>query len=108
MPFSSDNTETMFGQVDPAVASDASGSFLVTWESFGDGSGESVFARRFLGDATPAGPQFLVNVVSFVSGDLDPDADVLLPASPFILYAVDRPARVLAVKTPAARVRIFY
>ncbi len=48
-------------QINPAVAMDTDGDFVVTWQSsIGDGSSSGVYARRF--DQTGAGaPQFLVN-----------------------------------------------
>ncbi len=42
------NTYTLNGQIEPAVAMDADGDFVVTWSSFGqDGSGYGVYARRY-------------------------------------------------------------
>lgn len=49
-------------QIDPRVAMDADGDFVITWSSFGqDGSGFGVFARRFAPNGTPKGDEFRVN-----------------------------------------------
>ncbi|NMC19448.1 MAG: hypothetical protein GYA33_03415 [Thermogutta sp.] len=49
-------------QIDPRVAMDADGDFVITWSSFGqDGSGYGVLARRFAPDGTAKGDEFLVN-----------------------------------------------
>lgn len=56
------NATTAFSQIDPAVAIDVSGNFVVSWTS-GDGAGQlnGVFARRFAADGTP-GSEFRANV----------------------------------------------
>ena len=49
-------------QIDPRVAMDADGDFVITWSSFGqDGSGFGVYARRFAPDGTAKGDEFRVN-----------------------------------------------
>jgi hypothetical protein len=56
------NTHTIYSQIDPAVASDASGNFVVVWESFyQDGSAHGVFAQRFAASGLPLGSEFRVN-----------------------------------------------
>jgi hypothetical protein len=56
------NGYTTGTQALPAVAVDASGRFVVAWQSFRqDGSDWGIFARRFAEDGTPAGPEFAVN-----------------------------------------------
>jgi hypothetical protein len=56
------NTYVTNYQTDPAVASDASGNFVVVWRSEGqDGSSDGVFGQRFAGNGTPAGSEFRVN-----------------------------------------------
>jgi hypothetical protein len=57
------NTYTTSGQASPAVAVDASGSFVVAWQSYlQDGSQYGVFARRFDAAGTPLGvSEFRVN-----------------------------------------------
>jgi large repetitive protein len=42
------NTQTSSAEVDPSVAADASGRFVVVWQSFiKDGSSYGIFAQRF-------------------------------------------------------------
>jgi hypothetical protein len=49
-------------QTGPAVATDASGNFVVVWSSYGqDGSSEGVFGQRYLSSGTRLGPEFRVN-----------------------------------------------
>jgi hypothetical protein len=56
------NTSTTDAQVYPAVASDASGNFVVVWESnLQDGSSFGVFGQRFASSGAPLGPEFRVN-----------------------------------------------
>ncbi|MCO6455045.1 MAG: hypothetical protein J5I93_07070 [Pirellulaceae bacterium] len=59
------NTYSGYGQVDPAVAHDGVGRFVVTWSNhrmdYGDTSVTSIQARLFSADGTPLGDQFLVN-----------------------------------------------
>jgi len=55
------NTYTTSTQILPAVATDASGNFVVVWNSYGqDGSFAGVFGQRF-GGSVPLGPEFRVN-----------------------------------------------
>ncbi len=52
-------------QIDPRVAMDADGDFVITWSSFGqDGSGFGVYARRFASNGTPKADEFQVNQTS--------------------------------------------
>jgi hypothetical protein len=56
------NTYTTGGQGFPAVASDASGNFVVVWTSDGeDGSQGGIFAQRYDASGTPRGSEFRVN-----------------------------------------------
>ncbi len=56
------NTYTMSHQYGPAVAMDASGNFVVTWESYAqDGSGQGIFAQRYDGTGAASGFEFQVN-----------------------------------------------
>jgi hypothetical protein len=56
------NTYTTDGQLYPAVASDASGNFVVVWYSYsGDGSYKAVIGQRFASTGAPVGPEFRVN-----------------------------------------------
>ncbi len=48
-------------QTQPRIVTLADGSYLITWISAGqDGSGNGIYARRFAGDDTPWGPEFLL------------------------------------------------
>jgi hypothetical protein len=55
------NTYTNFFQVRPAVALDADGDFVIAWESYRDGSGYGIFAKRFDSAGVVAGAEFQVN-----------------------------------------------
>jgi hypothetical protein len=56
------NSFTTSYQGNPAVASSASGDFVVVWESLTqDGSLYGVFGQRFAGAGLPLGPEFRVN-----------------------------------------------
>jgi hypothetical protein len=56
------NTYTTSIQHHPAVASDASGNFVIVWDSFQqDGSGYGVFAQRYGSSGAPLGSEFRVN-----------------------------------------------
>ncbi|MGQ0620921.1 MAG: hypothetical protein ACT4QA_13525 [Panacagrimonas sp.] len=54
------NTVTTGEQQQAVVARDASGNFVVTWES-NDGSLSGIFAQRYAADGTPRAGQFQVN-----------------------------------------------
>jgi hypothetical protein len=56
------NTYTAADQIDPRVAMDAAGNFVVVWSSFGqDGSGYGVYAQRFNAAGQKVGSEFRVN-----------------------------------------------
>jgi len=56
------NVYTTAMQFTPDVAADASGRFVVVWDSWGqDGDGRGIFGRRFRLDGTPLGGEFQVN-----------------------------------------------
>ena len=56
------NTYTTDSQTRPSVGMDASGAFVVTWNSnFQDGSGIGVFGQRFTRTGAPLGAEFRVN-----------------------------------------------
>jgi hypothetical protein len=58
------NTFTTNAQLDPHVAMDPLGDFVVVWSSFiqpGDGSGYGVYARRYTPAGTPIGAERRVN-----------------------------------------------
>jgi hypothetical protein len=59
------NTYTPFMQSNPAVATAASGAFVVVWESNEqDGSGYGVFGQRYDSSSAPVGPEFRVNTAT--------------------------------------------
>jgi len=61
------NTFTTGYQLWPAVAMDASGKFVVAWESWGqDDAYAGIFAQRYDAAGVPQGPEFRVN--SYTSG----------------------------------------
>jgi hypothetical protein len=56
------NAYTTGSQLDPAVAADPSGNFVVTWAGGAqDGSSYGVFGQRYAGSGTPLGSEFRVN-----------------------------------------------
>ena len=62
------NNHIASDQANPSIASDASGNFVVVWQSDGqDGSGFGVYARMFDTTGSPKGSEFIVN--SNVTGD---------------------------------------
>jgi hypothetical protein len=61
------NTYTFSVQQDPAVAMDAAGNFVVTWESWGqDGSWLGIYAQRYTAAGVKVGSEFRVN--SYTTG----------------------------------------
>ena len=89
------NATTTDNQINPAVAMDGAGNFVVTWSSnLQDGSGYGVYAQRYNAVGAAQGPEFLVStttvgsqsgpaiamapggafVISWTSGGQDPDA----------------------------------
>jgi hypothetical protein len=61
------NAYTTASQNRPAIASEANGDFVVTWDSNGqDGNGYGVFARRFTSSGGGSGGEFQVN--TYTSG----------------------------------------
>jgi hypothetical protein len=56
------NSYTPLEQSTPWVAVDASGSFVIAWNSrYHDGSGQGVFGQRYDGSGAPLGSEFRVN-----------------------------------------------
>jgi len=56
------NSYTMGNQAVPAIASDASGNFVVVWSSYGqDGSGSGIFGQRYDSTGVAQGDEFQVN-----------------------------------------------
>jgi hypothetical protein len=78
------NAYTSESQSQPALAMNADGSFVVTWQSLlQDGYGVGVFARRFAAAGVPLGAEFQVNVYttnyqSFPSIAADNDGDFVV------------------------------
>ncbi|MFN8576526.1 MAG: hypothetical protein U0354_06690 [Candidatus Sericytochromatia bacterium] len=59
------NTYTSNSQLNPSIASDSNGNFVVTWQSFQEGSGgEGVYAQRYNSLGIPQGSEFRVNTYS--------------------------------------------
>jgi hypothetical protein len=54
------NVETVGGQKEPAIAADAAGGFLVTWQSF-DGDNDGIFGRFLSAAGEPASGEFQVS-----------------------------------------------
>jgi hypothetical protein len=54
------NQETLGGQREPAIAADAGGGYLVTWQSF-DGDNDGIYGRYLSADGVPASDEFQVN-----------------------------------------------
>jgi hypothetical protein len=56
------NTETTGSQSNPAIAMDADGDFVVTWEGpYQDGDGNGIYAQRYNASGSPQGSEFRVN-----------------------------------------------
>lgn len=78
------NTFAASHQRNPAVALDADGDFVVTWQSYGqDGSTEGVYAQRFNNAGVPQGLEFRVNTTAFGAQSnpdvaLDADGDFVV------------------------------
>jgi hypothetical protein len=78
------NTYTTSYQRYPAVAANPGGSFIVTWQSFGqDGAGFGVFAKRYDASGSPLSDEFQVNTYTlssqaFASVDLDADGGFVI------------------------------
>ena len=63
------NTYTTNSQARPSVSSDASGNFVVVWESYGSQDGDiwGIFAQRYDIDGNPLGGEFQVNTYTSAS-----------------------------------------
>ncbi|WP_370277548.1 Ig-like domain-containing protein [Pontibacterium sp.] len=84
------NSTTQGAQISPAIASFASGAFVVTWASAGqDGSGLGIFAQRFDADGAQLGGEFLVNTTTNYSQSA-PQVSVLEDGSFVISWTSDR------------------
>ncbi len=71
------NTYTTNEQINPAVAMDSAGDYVVAWQSFGqDGSGYGVYARRYTAaGAAKDSSEFLVNQTT-VNWQITPDVSM--------------------------------
>ena len=67
------NTFTATNQLDPSIAMDANGDFVITWRSDShDGSGFGIFAQRYNASGVPQGAEFRAN--TFTTGSqIDPE-----------------------------------
>lgn len=78
------NTTTTSGQLNPAVAMDTDGDFVIAWTSLGqDGSGYGVYAQRYNAAGTAQGEEFRVPQTTAgsqtnVAVALDDDGDFLI------------------------------
>ena len=77
------NTYTTSQQRYPSVAADADGDYVVAWESFQDGSGYGVYARRYTAAGIAQGDEIAVNTVTFstqsnASVAVDADGDFVV------------------------------
>ncbi len=79
------NTYTTSEQKYPAVASAASGNFVVVWESDNnqDGSAFGVFGQRFSNTGAPLGSEFQVN--TYITGDQQSPALAVDAAGDFVV-----------------------
>jgi len=55
------NNYTTSQQTNPSITALDNGGFVVTWQSFQDGSGLGVYGQRYNADGTPAGSEFQIN-----------------------------------------------
>jgi hypothetical protein len=59
------NTTLAGNQLDPAVAADGRGNFVVAWDGFNPANNTTdIFAQRFHPDGTPNGGEFVVNSIT--------------------------------------------
>jgi len=58
------NTRTSSNQANPVIAADASGNFVVVWNSYFSGRSNEIFGRRFGPDASPIGSEFQINTTT--------------------------------------------
>jgi len=57
------NTHTSSNQANPVIAVDASGNFVVVWNSYlQDGHSNGIFGRRFDSNCTPLSEEFQINI----------------------------------------------
>ncbi|SIO05878.1 Uncharacterized conserved protein [Singulisphaera sp. GP187] len=81
------NTTTGDVQANPAVAMDASGDFVVTWESYTGASAYDIFAQRFSAAGVPQGGEFRVNTTT--ANDQTNSAVAMNPDGDFVVTWVN-------------------
>ncbi|WP_298622295.1 DUF4347 domain-containing protein, partial [uncultured Zoogloea sp.] len=65
------NTYTTDNQTEPSVAMDASGNFVIAWQSFGqDGDNEGIYAKRYNSSGVVQGSEFHVSTYTTSNQDL--------------------------------------
>ncbi len=70
------NTTASSDQLTPSVAKNFDGSFVVVWDSFGDGGSEQgILGQRFTADGNPMGDEFSVNSAT-VANRFFPDVTI--------------------------------
>ncbi|HSH93924.1 MAG TPA: hypothetical protein VK968_07245, partial [Roseimicrobium sp.] len=77
------NTSTSSFQRFPAVAMDGDGDFVITWESYHEGTGLGVYAQRFASDGQAQGSELHVNTTltgqqSYPDVAIDGDGDFVI------------------------------
>jgi hypothetical protein len=78
------NTYTTDAQVGPSVAVDASGGFVVAWESYiQDGSNFGIYGQRYSNLGVPSGSEFPVN--SYTTNDQERPVVAADPAGNFVI-----------------------
>jgi predicted Zn-dependent protease len=78
------NTFTAGDQLDPTVAMDAAGDFVIAWSSMNeDGSGFGVYAQRYSAAGGPQGGEFRVN--TYTAGDQKFPAVAMDAAGDFVI-----------------------
>jgi hypothetical protein len=79
------NTETTDFQSEPSVGMDASGSFVIAWNSIGqDGDGSGVYAQRYDASGVAQGGEFLVNTETT---DFQSESSVSMASSDHVVIA---------------------
>ena len=56
------NTRTSSDQANPVIAVDASGNFVVVWNSYFSGRSNEIFGRRFDSNCSPLSDEFQINI----------------------------------------------
>jgi hypothetical protein len=114
------NTHTTGPQMDPIVAMDADGDFVVVWWGEGAGDTGGVFAQRYNASGVAQGSEFRVNMLTtlaqfYPSVAMDADGDFVVAFSTDIFpaaigtmstrSATTRPASLKAASSASTRVR---